>query len=342
MGISFSNIAKAAWGIFGKKAVGKAAVAEVNKIIDEVCQEYSVKDIHCKQLKKEMDELISYMAECILNDNDIDKDYVNRKIEGPISDTILKAAYSSNNGQNFLSDILNRLDDSTIDNFEKFFIMAGSKSGADYISLLRSVIKTLRDKVKEEPQQNNKEPYITYEPKVNAGSRNENLPSSKKSKTPVKVQNGMTDDEDQRFVDNLADDINSALTKTRAKGKLTPADVVDMTKLFIDKSAEVAKFCEEQKTKRTLIRAQTQVAIHQIDTVRDFLKDYLERTFDERRRIFDKEFEIVDKCLATGDTQTLAVSLNSITELAKSSPFKALADLGSVRKTLENKGTFDI
>lgn len=107
MEISFSKITKAAWGIFGKKAVGKAAVTEVNKIIDEVCQEYSIKDMHRKKLKKELDELISYMAECILNDNDINKDYVNRKIDGPISDSILQAAYSSNNGQNFLSDILN-------------------------------------------------------------------------------------------------------------------------------------------------------------------------------------------------------------------------------------------
>ena len=152
----------------------------------------------------------------------------------------------------------------------------------------------------------------------------------------------MTDKEDQEFVDNLSNEIGTALIKAKSGGKFGPAQMVEMTNLFINKSAEVAKFCEVQKTKRAQIRAQAEVAIHQIDAIRDVLKDYLERSFDERRRIFDKEFEVVDKCLANGDTQALAVTLNSITALAQSSPFKALADLGAVRNTLANKGTFDI
>ena len=40
--------------------------------------------------------------------------------------------------------------------------------------------------------------------------------------------------------------------------------------------------------------------------------------------------------------QALAVSLNAITDLAKSSPFKALADIKSVKNAIENHSTFDI
>lgn len=343
MDFNFSKLASAAWGVFGKKAIGKAAVATADKVIDDLCNQYKVKPNCAKTLKREIEDLVNYMSNCILNGTDIDTNYVEKKINGPISEALLKAAYSSNDGQNFLSDIINRLDDSTIDDAEKFFMMAGSKNGADYIASFRNVLHDIREEVKESKGDNKDEMTITYEPKVKKTSQGEVSVKSARRTTPAKVHDGMSDDEDQQFVDNLTNDINTALVKVKARGgKVSPADMVDMTKLFIEKSADVAKFCEEQKTKRAQIRAQTQVAIHQIDTVRDFLKDYLQRSFDERRHIFDKEFEVVDKCLATGDTQALAITLNSITNLAQSSPFKALADLGSVRKTLENKGTFDI
>lgn len=343
MDFNFSKLASAAWGVFGKRAIGKAAVATADKVIDDLCNQYKVKLDCTKTLKREIEDLVNYMSNCILNGTDIVTDYVEKKINGPISEALLKAAYSSNDGQNFLSDIINRLDDSTIDDAEKFFMMAGSKNGADYIASFRSVLHDIKGKVKESNGTHKDEVTITYYPKIKKTSQEKIPVKSTRRATPVKVHDRMSDEEDQQFVDNLANDINTALVKVKAKGgKIGPAEMVDMTKLFIEKSADVAKFCEEQKTKRAQIRAQTQVAIHQIDTVRDFLKDYLQRSFDERRHIFDKEFEVVDKCLASGDIQALAITLNSITNLAQSSPFKALADLGSVRKTLENKGTFDI
>ena len=146
---------------------------------------------------------------------------------------------------------------------------------------------------------------------------------------------------DDDFINDLTSSINNKMLSV-SNGKPGPAQMVEMTKFFIDKSAEVAMFCEEQRTKRAEIRARTQVAIHQIDAVREFLQSYLDKTFDERRMLFAKEFEIVDKCLATGNVQALAVSLNAITDLAKSSPFKALADIKNVKNAIENHSTFDI
>ena len=47
--------------------------------------------------------------------------------------------------------------------------------------------------------------------------------------------------------------------------------------------------------------------------------------------------------LMTGNTEELAISLQSINDLAKSSPFKALADIGNVQRALTQEGsTFDI
>ena len=103
-------------------------------------------------------------------------------------------------------------------------------------------------------------------------------------------------------------------------------------------------FTELQKTKREQIRKQAEIRIKEIDSMRDLIMTYLDKTFDERSKIFAKQFECVDKALAAGDMNLLSISLNSITDLAKSSPFKALADIKNVQKQLSSEvsTTFDI
>lgn len=81
---------------------------------------------------------------------------------------------------------------------------------------------------------------------------------------------------DDDFINDLTSSINNKMLSV-SNGKPGPAQMVEMTKFFIDKSAEVAMFCEEQRTKRAEIRARAQVAIHQIDAVREFCKAILIR-----------------------------------------------------------------
>ena len=162
----------------------------------------------------------------------------------------------------------------------------------------------------------------------------------KKGNTPV-ISENMTAKEADDFVNNLSSSISGELIKAKMT-KTSPAQVLEMTNMFVNKALDLAKFIEAQKTKREEIRAKTKIAIHQIDALRDFLNNYLEKTFDERSKIFAKEFEVVDRCLDEGNTAGLSNSLNSITELAKSSPFKALSDIASVKGTFSNHGTLDI
>ncbi|MBW4602487.1 MAG: hypothetical protein KME29_23705 [Calothrix sp. FI2-JRJ7] len=63
---------------------------------------------------------------------------------------------------------------------------------------------------------------------------------------------------------------------------------------------------------------------------------YLDRSFDERAKNFHALFTIVDSAIASGNNEQLAFTLNSITELAKSSPFKDLANLNNVRAALDD------
>ncbi|UKO99190.1 hypothetical protein [Nostoc sp. UHCC 0870] len=93
---------------------------------------------------------------------------------------------------------------------------------------------------------------------------------------------------------------------------------------------------EEEKTKRRGIQAWEKTTIAQIKAKRDVLIQYLKYSFDERADNFRFLFEKVDQAIENGDNNQLSLYLNSITEIAKSSPFKDLADLTSVISALDD------
>lgn len=99
---------------------------------------------------------------------------------------------------------------------------------------------------------------------------------------------------------------------------------------------EYKNIAEEEKTKRCEIEACKEVALAEIKTKRDFLIGYLEHSFDERAKNFQSFFEVVDQAMSSGDNQQLSLALHAITELAKSSPFKDLADLSAVKAALDD------
>ncbi|MBD2187996.1 hypothetical protein [Pseudanabaena mucicola] len=93
---------------------------------------------------------------------------------------------------------------------------------------------------------------------------------------------------------------------------------------------------EQEKTKRRSIEACEKTTIAQIESQCDVMLDYLERTFDERASNFRFLFQKVDQAIKNADSEQLTLALNSITEIAKSSPFKDLADLTQVKKSLDD------
>lgn len=93
---------------------------------------------------------------------------------------------------------------------------------------------------------------------------------------------------------------------------------------------------EEERTKRRGIEAWEEITIAQIEAQRDVLMKYLESSFHERAENFHILFGKVDQAIADGDNNQLALALHSITEITKSSPFKDLADLSSVRAALDD------
>jgi ribonucleotide reductase alpha subunit len=93
---------------------------------------------------------------------------------------------------------------------------------------------------------------------------------------------------------------------------------------------------EQEQTKRREIDAWERETITKINAQRELLMAYLDRSFDERAENFRLLFAVVDSAIASGNNEQLALALNSITDIAKSSPFKDLANLASVRAALDD------
>ena len=150
------------------------------------------------------------------------------------------------------------------------------------------------------------------------------------------ISEHMMPEEEDELIDNTRD-------KLCGRSLSSPAEVLSTIKAFTEAATDAVKFCEVQETKREEIRANRDARIKQLEVQRDIIMNYLDRSFDERRYLFEKHFKIVDHALMTGNTEELTSSLQSINDLAKSSPFKALADLGNVQNTLNRpNSTFDI
>ena len=105
---------------------------------------------------------------------------------------------------------------------------------------------------------------------------------------------------------------------------------------IVQACTEYLKIAEEENTKRRQIQAWETVTLAEIKAKRDLLVGYLEHSFDERAQNFQSLFQVVEQAMLSGDNQQLGLALHAIVEVAKSSPFKDLADLTTVKAALDD------
>ena len=121
-----------------------------------------------------------------------------------------------------------------------------------------------------------------------------------------------------------------------AQGAAAFTSPTDCLKEIVSAYTEYKTIAQQEQTKRRGIEAWEKVTVANINAQRDFLMAYLDRSFDERAENFRALFSVVDQALASGNNDQLALTLNSITEVAKSSPFKDLANLASFQAALDD------
>lgn len=123
-------------------------------------------------------------------------------------------------------------------------------------------------------------------------------------------------------------DITSLAKNGSAASKVVP--VVNLGQVLsqvVDAADQWVKVIQEESTRREEIRAWEATERERIVAQRDVLLRGLELTHDERRENFRRLFDNLDVAMGGNDATTAASLLDSITELAKASPFK---DLGNV------------
>lgn len=115
---------------------------------------------------------------------------------------------------------------------------------------------------------------------------------------------------------------------------MTPTEAISALSIMGTEIAKAVQVCQIEETKRVEIRSRMEVEVTRINAISNLLSDYLNKTFDERAELFDNYFAVLDKAIASGDSDLMAATLGSITSLAAQSPFKNLADLSAVQQQL--------
>jgi len=106
-----------------------------------------------------------------------------------------------------------------------------------------------------------------------------------------------------------------------------PAMITDTFNLVLGSVNQWMKVINEEKTKRIEIATWKQTQLEIIHIQRDFLLTTLDKTFDERRENFRRLFDNLDVALTSQNGnagEQVSEILGTITELARTSPFKDL------------------
>lgn len=144
------------------------------------------------------------------------------------------------------------------------------------------------------------------------------------------------DDAEYQDGDTFETKVNESLSSLATEQILSPDQVADAVMGLVLMVGEVRKFEEAQVTKRVGIAADRDIALAQIKAQQELLQDYLDRSFDERAENFTKLFAVVDAALDTRDMTALALGLESVVQLATSSPFKDLRTIEETTAALSN------
>ena len=334
---SVKKIATAAWDAAGIKTLNTTMSMAMKKFSKSLYKNYGVKEEQMSNLSNIISEFIGYMVTQKIHNKSIETSHISSLINNDIVPAVASIASNNPKGEdivNSISGFVGGIADNAAlgtllsqfagnDVTEQIQLAVNSIAALNNPSATESRLQVIEHEDAKTEEIIEAEDMDDEDEEINEDVLN--IPT---------VKEEMTDEEDEQFVNDVIGAIKLDFS--------TPVAAAESFDRFVRVTEEVAKFSELQKTKRIQIRADAEVAIKKVEAMRDVLKQYLEKSFDERSTIFMKQFEVVDKALATGDNAMLSMGLTAINELAASSPFKALADINSVQQMLTDDSELDI
>jgi hypothetical protein len=132
---------------------------------------------------------------------------------------------------------------------------------------------------------------------------------------------------------------NDAVVYEENRNGITGSDALQSLGKIFDYARE-SKITEREIER---YRAMRDVAITQIVTQTRITEKLIDKVFEERRRIIEKDFELIDAGMAKSDYTLIAKGLDHITSIVKDNPFKifAVTNIQQRHKMLED-GEFSI
>ncbi|MBF2758926.1 MAG: hypothetical protein ISN28_01450 [Ectothiorhodospiraceae bacterium AqS1] len=117
----------------------------------------------------------------------------------------------------------------------------------------------------------------------------------------------------------------------KAGAALDPTVIVrEITEKFFD----YLDTREHERTRREEIRSEERKAIARIQSERDIIIEALDRSFEERAKIFDRLLMFFDEALSKNNNEAVSEITVALTELAKKNPF---ADIGDLKNHIKNR-----
>ncbi len=341
------NIAK---GFNSLKAAGtqkavKMAMAAMQTQVDDLAGKYGLDQRKSNAALAQVKAMLTQVAGGKMT---IGK--AKQQLRGPVFDAVLAAASTTTKTDEMLAVLQSKMQQGKVGKFTAFLPQSIKDAlTGEVTNMQQRLVSELSAKAKASQLVEVEEEDVTddslAEPEALEMDEEEEV-CEEQTETPdadfERLDNGVvvvteetTEEQDEAFVDSLM----SVKAPTAASPLQTGQAAMEAVSNLVSMSNEVMKFTEVQKTKRTQINAEKEVALARINSTSQLLKDYLQKTHDERSSIFQKQFEVIDHALQSGNVQELALTLNAMNDLAKSSPFKDLANIGQVQNMLQDDST---
>ncbi len=118
---------------------------------------------------------------------------------------------------------------------------------------------------------------------------------------------------------------------------MAPMDAANVFTQVVSAYSETKQVSAQEATKRSEIEADERIQLAQIHTQQALLLDYLDKSFAERADNFRNLFRKVDAAQERGDSAVVGQLLESVVDLAKTSPFGDLLDLKNIEAILADE-----
>lgn len=131
---------------------------------------------------------------------------------------------------------------------------------------------------------------------------------------------------------------NNELEVISAKA-MAVGNVLESARLIVSDITNMVNLIQQETTKREVIRAKRDIITKKTNAFREIMLEVMDKTFDERKTMFDSYFERLDKAMDKNDVSMVAGILTNMIDLAKNGPLKDLVNIAKTQTAIGDPDT---